>query len=321
MPPAGQPSGAEAPPPRGEGISRRVASEARAAGTHEVTERHGGGMRWALRAFWDRAYRENITGLAGMVAYNLFLALFPFALLVLFVFGRVIQSHDVELSVLHDLRRLFPAVELHTLRDALDRIRSNSTTIGVAAALGAVWIGTSFWGAMDTAFCRIYHAECRSWLQQKRFALVMLAVVLLLIAATVAVPTLQSILAQGAQKLPLGLDRVRGLVFAVSLALGLVVLCAILCLVYWRVPNEPLPWRAIWPGAVAATLAMAAVDYAFPFYLGHISTIAHLGTTLVFVLIVLIWFYALAIIMLGGAVVNAMRFAAEELPPTRRPQQ
>src|ERR687888_48184 len=125
MPPAGQPSGAEAPPPRGEGISRRDASEARAAGTHEVTERHGGGLRWALRAFWDRAYRENITGLAGMVAYNLFLALFPFALLVLFVFGRVIQSHDVEESVVNDLQRLFPAVELTTLRNTLDHIRDS----------------------------------------------------------------------------------------------------------------------------------------------------------------------------------------------------
>ena len=38
--------------------------------------------RW-LQAFWDRAYKENITGLSGMVAYNLVLALFPFALLVL----------------------------------------------------------------------------------------------------------------------------------------------------------------------------------------------------------------------------------------------
>jgi YihY family inner membrane protein len=256
-----------------------------------------------------------------MVAYNLLLSLLPLALLALFIGGQVLRSSEFENSVLGDLQRIFPSTAESTLRHVLEQIRNSSGSIGIAALVASVWIGTSFWGALDTAFCRIYHAECRSWLQQKRFALVMLAVVLLLIAATVAVPTLQSILAQGAQKLPLGLDRVRGLVFAVSLALGLVVLCAILCLVYWRVPNEPLPWRAIWPGAVAATLAMAAVDYAFPFYLGHISTIAHLGTTLVFVLIVLIWFYALAIIMLGGAVVNAMRFAAEELPPTRRPQQ
>ena len=47
-----------------------------------------------LRVFWERAYRENITGLAAMVAYNLALALFPFALLILFVFGQVIENDE-----------------------------------------------------------------------------------------------------------------------------------------------------------------------------------------------------------------------------------
>ena len=124
-----------------------------------------------------------------MVAYNLVLALFPFALLVLFIFGQVLQSPDVEASVLLDLQRLFPAVEQDTLDNALDRIRDSSTTIGVAAAIGAIWIGTSFWGAMDTAFCRIYHVECRGWVEQKRFALVMLLVVTLFLAASVVIPT------------------------------------------------------------------------------------------------------------------------------------
>ena len=41
----------------------------------------------------------------------------------------------------------------------LDHIRDSSTTIGLAAAIGALWIGTSFWGAMDTSFCRIYHVS------------------------------------------------------------------------------------------------------------------------------------------------------------------
>ena len=68
-----------------------------------------------LRAFWERAYRENVTGLSAMVAYNLALAMFPFALLVLFIFGQVIQNPDVEASVLRDLQSIFPAAEQDTL--------------------------------------------------------------------------------------------------------------------------------------------------------------------------------------------------------------
>src|SRR5439155_8936190 len=177
-----------------------------------------------------------------------------------------------------------------TLTAALHRILDSSTGLGVVALLASIWIGSSFWGALDTAFCRIYHVECRGWVQQKRFALVMLIVVLLFMAATVAVPTLQSILVGGADNLPLGLDKVRGLVFALTLAAGLLILFAILCVIYWAVPKATVPWRAIWPGAAAATATMGAVDYAFPFYLTNISTIARFGTTFVFVLIVLIWF-------------------------------
>ena len=145
-----------------------------------------------LRAFWQRAYRENVTGLSAMVAYNLMLAVFPFALLVLFVFGQVLKIGGVETSVLNDLQRLFPNAEQQTLTDVLTRIEDNSTTIGIAAFVGSLWIGASFWGAMDTAFCRIYHVECRGWVEQKRFSFAMLGVVLLFIAASIFVPTVES---------------------------------------------------------------------------------------------------------------------------------
>ena len=170
--------------------------------------------------------------------------------------------------------------------------------------------------------------ECRSWLRQKRFALAMLVVVLLFMAATVAIPTAQSVLVSGAETLPFGLAEVRGLVFVASLAAGLGLLFVTLAVIYWTVPNEPVPWRAVWPGALAATLAIGDVDYAFPAYLSTVNTIARFGTTLVFVLIVLLWFYALALIILGGAVTNAMRFEAlaaergrEEGPPSGRPTE
>ncbi len=73
------------------------AAEAAAAGvrlaSRAIEPLRGGDERSStvrfLRAFWQRAYRENITGLSAMVAYNLALALFPFALLVLFIFGKV----------------------------------------------------------------------------------------------------------------------------------------------------------------------------------------------------------------------------------------
>ena len=90
---------------------------------------------WAV-AFWNRAYKENITGLAGMVAYNLMLAIFPFALLVLFVFGQIVDSPEIEESVIMDIQRLFPNIEQGGLENAIDRVHDSSTTIGLAAIVG-----------------------------------------------------------------------------------------------------------------------------------------------------------------------------------------
>jgi YihY family inner membrane protein len=265
-----------------------------------------------VRAFYWKAYEDNLTGQSAMVAYNLLLSILPLALLSLFIAGQIVESNALEQSVIRDLRKIFPGTAENTVATALKRVETSSTSIGIAALITSVWIGASFWGALDTAFCRIYHFRCRSWWEQKRFALAMLVVAIVFIAATIAVPALQSIVAEGAKQLPFGLDRVRGLFFALTLVAGLLLVFAILCLIYWAVPNRsPMPWRAIWPGAALATLAIGIVDYAFPLYLSKVSSFAALGTTLVFILIVLLWFYAVAIIILGGATVNAMRFERE----------
>ena len=266
----------------------------------------------ALKTFYVKAYTDNLTGLSGMVAYNLLLSLFPLALLALFIASRILRSGELEASVFVDLQRLFPTAAEGTITSALNNVKASSTSLGVVALVSSIWFGSSFWGALDTAFCRIYHFECRTWLRQKRFALVMLVVVLVFMAATVLIPTIQSILVAGAGDLPFGLNKLRGLVYGVTLAFGLAVLFGILCVIYWAVPNRRLPWRAVWPGAFLATLAVGIVDYAFPLYLTNVSTVAEVGTTLVFIVIVLLWFYVLAIILLGGAIVNALRFAPEE---------
>ena len=154
-------------------------------------------MLRALARFWRKAYEDNLTGMAAMVAYNLMLSVFPLALVALFVAGRILSSEDIESSVVQDLERLFPDATESTLLDGLRRVRESSTTVGIVALVAAVWFSASFWGALDTAFCRIYHRECRSWVRQKAFGLGMLLVVLLFFVASVAIPTLQGFVIRG----------------------------------------------------------------------------------------------------------------------------
>src|SRR5207342_1381737 len=55
---------------------------------------------WAYaRRFYRKAYEDNVTGLAGMVAYNMLLSVLPLALIALFVGGQVLQSTHFQDSV------------------------------------------------------------------------------------------------------------------------------------------------------------------------------------------------------------------------------
>jgi membrane protein len=272
-----------------------------------------------LRAFWQRAYRENVTGLSAMVAYNLMLAVFPFALLVLFVFGQVLKIQGVEAGVLDDLQRLFPNAEQGTLTDVLGRIEDNSTTIGIAAFLGSLWIGASFWGAMDTAFGRIYHVPSRGWVEQKRFSFAMLGVVLLLIAASIILPAIEAALVSSTDRLPLGLSDIKAIDTALLLGLAVLIVFAICCVIYWAVPKGHMPWRDVWPGAAFVTVAAGVANWAFPFYLANVSSLSRFGSTVGFVLIALLWFYLLSLALLAGAVINSLRHELHdtgELPYT-----
>ncbi len=135
----------------------------------------------------------------------------------------------------------------------------------------------------------------------------MFVVVLLFVAATVVVPAAQALLASGARDLPLGLSDVKGLIYVVTLVVGVTALFAALCAIYRLVPKARMPWAAVWPGALGATVAIGIVDLGFPLYLDNISTL-RIGTSAVFVLIALVWFYVIALILLAGAVVNELRF-------------
>lgn len=243
-----------------------------------------------------------------MVAYNLMLAVFPFSLLVLFIGTQVLKIHGVETSVLTDLKRLFPNTESDTLSEVLQRVRDNSATIGIAAFVGSIWIGASFWGAMDTAFCRIYHVPCRGWVEQKRFSFAMLGVVLIFIALSIFVPTLESTLVSSTDKLPFGLSGIEEIDKLLLLGAALLITFVICSVIFWAVPKAPVPWRAIWPGALFVTIGAGLANWLFPLYLTNVSSLSRFGSTLGFVLIALLWFYVLSLAIMAGAVINSLRF-------------
>ena len=184
-------------------------------------ERHRHPWR-AVKDFYWKAYEDNVTGLSGMVAYNLLLSVFPLALLALFIAGRVLESPDLEQSVLQDLQQLFPTATDDTLTArstgcaTLDRLRRGRA--GGEHLDRLVVLGRARHGVLPD----LPRASAAAGCEQKRFSLAMLVVVLLFMAATVAVPTIQSLLVAGRRRPAAGALRGgRGSSTRVTLAAGL----------------------------------------------------------------------------------------------------
>lgn len=242
-----------------------------------------------------------------MVAYNLAISVVPLAVLALWLAGRIAGSAEFEEAISRDLGAIFPGPADGTLQSLLGRIRTGAPGLGIAAIIFSIWTGMSFWGAIDTAFDRIYELPSRGWIKQKRFSFLMLWLVVLFMAATIAVPIAQSAIAGVRKDLPFGLDAVPGTALVFSLALGVLLLFLTLLAIYSLCPNRRLPWREVWPGALFSTVVIAATDYIYPYYLTNVSSVWRFGTTAVFLVIVLAWFYLVALVILLGAELNAWR--------------
>jgi membrane protein len=154
--------------------------------------------------------------------------------------------------------------------------------------------------------------ECRSWVAQKRFALVMLLALTLLLAASVAVPIVESAALAGSEDLPWGLDELGAIRTAIVVVGGFIITFGIVSSIYWAVPKGHMPWRSVWPGALFFSAAVSIANYVFPVYLTTVSDLDRIGGAIGFILVALIWFYAVSLGMLAGAVINSLRHERDD---------
>ena len=191
----------------------------------------------------------------------------------------------------------------------LNRIEENSTTIGIAAFLGSLWIGASFWGAMDTAFCRIYHVECRGWVEQKRFSFAMLG-------RRPPLHRRQHLPAGGGERArlqhrPAALRPLRhqGDRHRAAARRGAPRhLRDLLRDLLGGAEGAHALARGLARGGLRHASSAGVANWLFPFYLANVSSLSRFGSTLGFVLIALLWFYVLSLALLAGAVINSLRY-------------
>jgi len=262
----------------------------------------GGPLGRAMRARAERARTlasavvtevraENVTFMAGSIAYHAFVSLLPLLLLLLAV-ATLVGDQSVE-------RAIFAVAEAMLSRGAgealVGELRSSTESTGLSL-LGVVvllWGTLRIFRGLDTAFSDIYETEAtNTFLDQVSDGLVVLVAVGL---AIVVVGSVGDLARTGVP----ALDRVLGGVLAVG-GLSLAFLP-----MYYVFPDAEVTVAEVVPGTVFAAVGLATFETLFGLYLQLPSRTPD-GDVVAGVVVLLTWLYFSGLVILLGAVLNAV---------------
>jgi uncharacterized BrkB/YihY/UPF0761 family membrane protein len=189
--------------------------------------------------------------------------------------------------------------------------------VGLVTALFA---GSRLFITLENCFGVVFRLRSRDPIGQNRmaFALLLVYLVLLpLLLGTLLLPAGVEQLFDPSGREPLG----RVLVTAVGVLIALLSATALFTLIYAWVPHRQRLWRAWgpnWRGAVVAAALLLVYELLFPLYTTFILNPGNYGTVAGFAVVILVFFYYLAFILLLGAEINSwvagQRETASDVP-------
>lgn len=244
---------------------------------------------------------ENVTFMAGSVAYHAFVSLLPFLLLTLFLLTRL-GGEELATTVVEALARNLtpasdasggPADSLASLLVEAARNATRSAGLSVVSLVALVWGVLRVFRGLDQAFSDIYESESRNtFLDQIVDGVVVFGAIGLALFAVTLADAFFVVPSVGAADVLVG-----PLLSVVAIAVALLPM-------YYVFPDEAVTLREIVPGAVVAAVGWTLLSYTFRLY-ATTSSSSEYGIVGVVILLVT-WLYFGGLTLLVGAAVNAV---------------
>ncbi|WP_227380980.1 YihY/virulence factor BrkB family protein [Haladaptatus halobius] len=233
---------------------------------------------------------KQVTFLAGSIAYHAFISLLPLLLLAFLVFA-AIGSNNLQTQVITFARSLSPAIgELAKTTLASEQGRASASIVGI---LTLMWGALKLFRGLDTAFSEIYAAEIdESILDQVRDGLIVLFAIGFAVVATIIAGTLLALF----PAVPF-IELLNPIVLIMALTIAFFPM-------YYLFPGVETTPRGVLPGTIFAAVGWTALQGLFQIYVQVVGSSASgiLGA----VLLLVTWLYFSGLVLLIGAVLNAV---------------
>jgi membrane protein len=244
-----------------------------------------------LAAVYREVRTENLTFMAGSIAYHAFVSLLPLLVLLLVALESVGGGTLTE-AVLLTVEAVFSPSGRDLVVDTVRRAATVSGTSVVGVAV-LVWATLRIFRGFDQAFSDIYETErTNDFLDQVRDGALVLAVAAAAVGAAAGVRT---VLVFGPG--PVGTALQTGFVVAA--------LTAALFPMYYVFPDVDLRVVEVLPGTVLAAVGLTALESLFRVYVALSSTGETYGV-IGSVVVLVTWLYFNGLVLLLGVVVNAV---------------
>ena len=272
-------------------------------GTAEApTQIPAAGWKDVLQRTKDEVRTDNVSILAGGVAFYWMLSLFPFAIAALSVYGLVANPDDVT-KMVQQVQGTVPDSVAQLLEDQLSSIADSSRgslTFGlVGSVLFALWSASKGASALIKATNVAFdEKETRGFLRLRAMALLLTLVFLVVMVCAIALIAVVPNLVDGT---PLGtlFSVLRWPALAVVAMIGLAAL-------YRYAPDRDEPrWRWVSLGAVVATGLWLVGSSLFSLYANKLGSFNETYGSLSAVIVLLLWLSLTAFVILLGAEINA----------------
>ena len=257
--------------------------------------------------FFQGIFQGYLTARASSIAFSFFLAIFPMVI-VFFTLIPFIPIDNFQEILLSFIENILPEqtkdIIRQTLVDIIERPRSGLLSLTFVLA---IVFATNGFDSIIGAFNTTYHTiETRSWIKQKLISTLLFFIISVIIIISIAMIT------TGSYFLKFLVEQhilTSSITFYLLESVKWLILIAMffftISFIYYLAPAKASKFRFISAGSSPATLLSVIASLGFNYYVQNFSSYNALYGSIGTLLIILIWIYFNAIILLIGFELNA----------------
>jgi membrane protein len=278
---------------------------------------------WSLRHRLPRISRRAISGFlnhdalqtAGSMAYFAVLSLFQLLVLGVVVGSYVIGEGEARQFVVDQVQAGSP-LDAETVGGIIDSVIESRGAMSIISIGFLLWSALGIFSALSNGISRVFeNAPKRPFLQDKLVGLLLMGLTGLLAIASLVIGIVTGILQDAASVVIADLPGGGTAIWLIGLLAPLILIFLAFWVVYKVVPNRPVGWGEVLPGAVAAALLWTVLRFGFTWYATDVANYESAFGPLSTGITLLVFLYFASVIVLLGAEFARASALDQELGP------